>query len=35
MVKFGAITQEQMSIGGSLVVLSICQAKNVLEAFVF
>lgn len=34
MVKFGAITQE-LSIGGALVVLSICQAKNVLEAFMF
>lgn len=35
MVKFGAITQELVSIGGALVVLSICQAKNVLEAFMF
>lgn len=31
MVKFGAL----VSIGGALVVLSICQAKNVLEAFMF
>lgn len=35
MVKFGAITQKLMSIGGALVVLSICQSKNVLEAFMF
>lgn len=35
MVKFGAITQELVRIGGALVVLSICQAKNVLEAFMF